>query len=69
MKLGLIPNPYVEPEPVSLNQVSAHGDYIRRVLEGNLDGSVSPSQFIANQGNNKRQRKAENGKKGKGGNK
>jgi len=69
MKLGLIPSPYVEPEPVSLNQVSAHGDYIRRVLEGNLDGSVSPSQFIANQEIKKRQRKAENGKKGKGGSK
>lgn len=69
MKLGLIPNPYVEPEPVSFKRMSADGDYIRRVLEGNLDGSVSPSQFIANQENNKQQRKANNGKSKRGGGK
>jgi hypothetical protein len=65
MKLGLIPNPYVEPEPVSIKQMSDDGDYIRRVLEGELDGSVSPSQYRALQARKQLERKATNGKKTK----
>ena len=65
MKLGLIPNPYVEPEPVSINQMSDDGDYIRRVLEGKLDGTVSPSQYRALQARKQLERKATNGKKAK----
>ena len=63
MKLGLIPNPYVEPEPVSIMQMSDDGEHIRRVLEGELDGSVSPSQFRALQARKQIKRKALNGKK------
>lgn len=65
MKLGLIPNPYVEPEPISFKQMSDDGDYIRRVLSGELDGSVSPIQYRAIQESKKRQRKVPNGKQKK----
>lgn len=62
MKLGLIPNPYVEPEPISIAQMSDDGDYIRRVLEGELDGSASPSQYRAQQATKQSNRKAPNEK-------
>ncbi len=62
MKLGLIPNPYVEPEPIAFRQMSDDGDYIRRILDGEIDGSVPPSRYRAVQEGKKRQRKAPNGK-------
>ncbi len=43
MKLGLIPNSYVEPEPVSLAQMSQEGDYISAVLSGKKP-PIAPSQ-------------------------
>lgn len=48
MKLGLIPNPYVEPIPVSIADMSATGDYIDQVLLGQL-APVSPYQRKAQQ--------------------
>jgi len=62
MKLGLIPNPYVEPEPVSFKQMSDDGDYIRKILDGEIDGSVPPSRYRSIQESKQRQRKAPNGK-------
>ena len=65
MKLGLIPNPYVEPKPISCMERSDNGDYIRRVLEGELDGSVSPEQYRALQERKQTKRKIPNGKQKK----
>ena len=65
MKLGLIPNPYVEPGPVSFKEMSDDGDYIRRVLEGELDGSVSPEQYRTLQKRKQSKRKAPNEKQKK----
>ena len=61
MKMGLIPNPYVEPELISFKQMSEDGDYIRRVLEGELNGSISPRQSRAQQASKQSKRKAPNG--------
>jgi hypothetical protein len=62
LKLGLIPNPYVEPEPVSFKQMSDDGDYIRKILDGEIDGSVPPSRYRSIQESKQRHRKAPNGK-------
>jgi hypothetical protein len=65
MKLGLIPNPYVEPEPVSFKQMSDDGDYINRLLDREIVGAVSPKRNRAIQKDKKRRRKAINDKKKK----
>lgn len=58
LKLGLIPNPYVEPEPVSFKQMSAGGDYIEAVIEGRIP-AVSQRQYEENK-KTKQRRKAIN---------
>jgi hypothetical protein len=42
--------------------MSDDGDYIRKILKGEIDGSVSPSRYRAIQESKQRQRKAPNGK-------
>lgn len=63
MKLGLIPNAYVEPEPVSFKQMSAGGDYIDAVMAGKVP-PVSQRQYEENRKANQK-RKAINDKKKK----
>lgn len=63
MKLGLIPNAYVEPESVSFNQMSAGGDYIDAVMAGRVS-AVSQRQYEENK-KTKQKRMAINDKRKK----
>lgn len=64
-KLGLIPNPQVDPEPVSFTRMSEEGDYLQQVLEGKIKNPLPPTEWFALQEERKRKRKVTNGKKNK----
>jgi hypothetical protein len=63
IKLGLIPNAQLDPEPIPLAQMSAEGDYLQQVLEGKITNPVPPAEWFALQEENKKKRKAKNAKK------
>ena len=65
IKLGLVPNPQLDPEPVSFSRMSAEGDYLQQVLEGKIKNPLPPSEWFALQEKRKANRKATNGKKTK----
>ena len=56
MKMGLIPNPYVEPETVPFTRVSEEGDYASAVLSGKQP-PVAPSQRKSRQSKNEKSNK------------